>query len=76
MFVSSLALTFKYFNSDICNYTEAAWKDRERYKSNIDVCFLFFLFFVLWYHLHCLQSKAGNKGKMCGEEHRYTSVNS
>lgn len=61
MFVSSLALTFKYFNSDICNIQKLLERIEKDTKA-IQMCFFLFCF-VLWYHLHCLQSKAGNKEK-------------
>lgn len=63
-------INFKYFNSDICNYMGAAWKDRKRYKSNID-----FFFSLLRYHLHCLQSRAANKGKnVCALFHTFLQI--
>lgn len=63
-------INFKYFNSDICNYMGAAWKDRKRYKSNID-----FFFSLLRYHLHCLQSRAANKGRnVCALFHTFLQI--
>lgn len=64
-------INFKYFISDTCNYTEAAWKDRERYKSSIG---FFFLFCCITYIACNLEQEV--RRKMCGKEHRYISANS